>query len=51
LLTVIILAVPEVALFFALETPDVPYLIVAVTTGFTSVIWIEVVKWYQRRKR
>jgi len=47
----LIFGVGMVARFFALNPPGVQYLLIAVLAGFTSVIWIEVVKWFQRRKR
>jgi Ca2+-transporting ATPase len=50
LLTALILGIEAVAHFFSLERPTGSYLVISILTGFASVIWIEGIKWWKRKK-
>lgn len=44
----LMLYLPAVNQFFEFEHPNISQLAIAVTTGFVSVIWFELVKWAKR---
>lgn len=51
LLALILLYVVPVTRFFKFETPSVTYLLISITTGCISVIWLEGIKFLKRFQR
>jgi Ca2+-transporting ATPase len=51
LLMAIILFVPFINHFFKFEIPDVRETIISVSAGFVSVIWIELYKYFKRKRK
>jgi Ca2+-transporting ATPase len=50
MLTILLLVVPAFSRFFGFVLPSPGWLFLAVVTGTTSVAWLEIQKWYLRRK-
>ncbi|MGX5820090.1 cation-translocating P-type ATPase [Chitinophaga lutea] len=50
-LVIAILVVPPFAAFFKFETPGLAHLLIAIATGFVSVLWMEGWKWAKRNRQ